>query len=68
MNPKAHRVQVDLMPQSMARLVRLKEKTEAASYAEVIKNALQHYEAMIEETESGTRDKDGAITIFRMWT
>jgi len=34
------RVQLEMPPQAMERLQRLKEKTEAASYAEVIRNAL----------------------------
>ena len=49
----------------------LKLKTEASSYAEVVKNALQLYEALIEETESGkqflTRDKDGVVSPFRLF-
>lgn len=57
------RVQLDLPEKSMGRLLVLKEKTEAASYAEVIKNALRLYEAVIEETEAGNillvRDREG---------
>ncbi len=41
----------------------LKEKTEAASYAEVMKNAFKLYERMIELSESGhqlfIRDREG---------
>lgn len=37
----------------MERLQRLKERTEAASYAEVIRNALRLYEAMVAEAEQG---------------
>jgi Arc/MetJ-type ribon-helix-helix transcriptional regulator len=47
------RVQLELPPSSMARLKALREKTEAASYAEVLRNALRLYEAMIEEAERG---------------
>jgi Arc/MetJ-type ribon-helix-helix transcriptional regulator len=47
------RVQLELPPSSMARLKALREKTEAASYAEVLRNALRLYEAMIEEAEQG---------------
>jgi hypothetical protein len=47
----------------MERLNALKVKTEATSYAEVAKNALPLYEALIEETEDGkqflVRDKEG---------
>ena len=39
--------------QAMERLTRLKEKTEAASYAEVIRNALRLYEALVDEHEKG---------------
>lgn len=66
-----NRVQFDLAPRSMDRLNALKVKTEAASYAEVVKNALRLYEALIEEAESGkqflVRDKDGSIAPFRLF-
>lgn len=69
-SPK-NRVQFDLAPRSMERLNALKVKTEAASYAEVVKNALRLYEALIEETESGKqfliRDKDGNISPYRLF-
>jgi len=48
----------------------LKVKTEASFYAEVVKNALHPYEALIEETESGkrflARDKDGVVSPYRL--
>jgi hypothetical protein len=66
-----NRVQFDLAPRSMERLNALKTKTEAASYAEVVKNALRLYEALIEETEAGkqflVRDKDGVVSPFRLF-
>ena len=66
-----NRVQFDLPPRSMDRLNVLKLKTEASSYAEVLKNALRLYEALIEETEKGNefliRDQNGVITPFRMF-
>jgi len=43
------RVQLEMPPQAMERLTKLKEKTEAASYAEVIRNALRLFEALVEE-------------------
>lgn len=49
------RVQLEMPPQSMERLERLKDKTEAASYAEVVRNALRMYEALIGETDKGKR-------------
>jgi hypothetical protein len=68
---KKNRVQLDFPPRAMARLNALKTKTEASSYAEVVKNALQLYEALIEEDESGkqflTRDKNGVIAPFRLF-
>jgi hypothetical protein len=47
------RVQLEMPPQAMERLQRLKEKTEAASYAEVIRNALRVFEALVQEHEGG---------------
>jgi hypothetical protein len=66
-----NRVQLDFAPRSMERLHALKLKTEASSYAEVVKHALQLYEALIEETEDGkqflTRDRDGVVSPFRLF-
>jgi hypothetical protein len=66
-----NRVQFDLPPRSMDRLNVLKLKTEAASYAEVVKNALRLYEALIEETESGkqffVRQDDGTMAPYRLF-
>ena len=68
---KKNRVQLDFAPRSMDRLNTLKTKTEASSYAEVVKNALRIYEALIEETESGKqfliRDETGVVSPFRMF-
>ena len=65
------RVQFDLPPRSMALLTELKDKTDAASYAEVFKNALKLYDGLITETERGgeflLRDRDGNIASFRMF-
>jgi len=47
------RIQMDMPPRSVERLKRLQDVTEAASYAEVMKNALRLYEALIEEVEAG---------------
>ncbi len=41
-------------PQAMARLQKMKDRTEAASYAEVIRNALRLYEALVDEHEKGS--------------
>ena len=68
---KKNRVQLDFAPRSMERLNTLKFKTEASSYAEVVKNALRLYEALIEETESGkqflVRDQNGVVSPFRLF-
>jgi hypothetical protein len=57
------RVQFELPSSSVERLKALKDKTEAASYAEVAKNALKLYERMIDLADSGQklliRDKKG---------
>ena len=47
------KVRMELPLQSMERPEALCEKTEATSYAEVVKNALTLYEAMIEKAEAG---------------
>jgi hypothetical protein len=66
-----NRVQLDFPPRAMERLNALKVKTEASSYAEVVKNALRLYEALIEEDEAGkqflTRDKNGVIAPIRLF-
>lgn len=69
--PLKNRVQFDLPPRSMERLNALKRKTEAASYAEVVKNALRLYEALIEETDAGkqflVRDAAGVVSPYRLF-
>ncbi len=66
-----NRVQFDLAPRAMERLNTLKRKTEATSYAEVVKNALRLYEALIEETEGGkqflVRDPNGQVSPYRLF-
>ena len=48
------RVQLEMPPQAMERLQKLKDSTEAASYAEVIRNALRLFEALAEEHAKGS--------------
>lgn len=59
------RVQLDLPPRAFERLNVLKSETEAATYAEVIKNALKLYAAMIDLEREGNdfmmKRKDGTI-------
>ena len=52
---KSVRMTLVLPPKSSARLERLKEVTEAASYAEIIRNAIRVYEALVMEHDSGTK-------------
>jgi hypothetical protein len=47
------RVQLELPPGTMACLQRLKEKSEAASYAGVVRNALRVFEALLDEHGGG---------------
>lgn len=65
------RVQLDLPERSMARLQDLRTKTEATSYAEVVKNALRLYEAIVEETVAGkkffVRSADGETTEYKIF-
>ena len=59
------RLQIELPKASMDRLRALKDKTEAVSYAEVVRDAFKLYERMIEYAEAGSgiliRDKDGNV-------
>lgn len=68
MHTMSKRITFEFPPKAEERLNTLKVKTEAVSYAEVVKNALRLYEAMIEEVESGKQlfvhDKDGAAVPF----
>jgi hypothetical protein len=65
------RVQLEMPPQAMERLTRLKEKTEAASYAEVIRNALRVFEALAEEHEKGSefslKRSDGQTVAYKIF-
>ena len=65
------RVQLELPDKSMERLRALKEKTEAPSYAEVLKNALRLYEILIGEAEAGKvfllKDKDNNISEYKIF-
>ena len=55
----------------MERLVALKDKTEASSYAEVLKNALRLYENVIKQSEDGKRfcvkDSAGNLTEYELF-
>jgi hypothetical protein len=65
------RVQLEMPPQAMERLQRLKEKSEAASYAEVIRNALRVFEALVDEYEKGAefslKRPDGETVAYKIF-
>lgn len=69
MSKTTTRVQLDLPEASFNRLKVLKTKTEAATYAEVMRHALRLYEAMIEESEAGNqlclKTRSGDEVIYR---
>lgn len=70
-NLKTTRVQMELPQLSLDRLKKLREKTEASSYAEVTKRAYQIYESLVEYAENGVtfsiRDKDGNVRDLEMF-
>jgi hypothetical protein len=49
------RVQMDLSEKSFERLTQLKEKMEASSYAEVMKDALRLLEYLVDMDASGSK-------------
>ena len=63
------RVQLEMPPQAMERLQKLKDRIEAASYAEVIRNALRLFEALVDEHEKGAefslKRADGEIVQYK---
>ncbi len=63
------RVQFDMPNASYNRMNVLREKIEATSHAEVIRRALQLYEALVEEAEKGgdivVRTKEDGETVLR---
>ena len=65
------RVQLEMPPQAMERLQHLKDRTEAASYAEVIRNALRLFEALVDEYEKGSefslKRADGDTVAYKIF-
>ncbi len=47
------RIQFDFSAEAMRRLNRMKEQTEAASYAELVRDALRVYEWIVQEQKDG---------------
>lgn len=63
----SHRLSMNVPQRSLERLERLRTVTEAASYTEVVKQALRLYEAVVEGKESGANfymEKDGVRSSF----
>ncbi len=52
---KNKRVQMDLSQNSFDRLNRVKDMSEAASYTEVMKDALRLYEYVLEQDQEGSK-------------
>jgi len=57
------RIQADFDERAMERLLWLMHRTEAASYAETLKNSLRFYKLLLEQVDAGgqiiIRDKKG---------
>lgn len=65
------RVQLELPPSSFARLNNMKARTEATSYAELLKNALRLYENILDQRAAGRRlflkEPDGTLIEYVMF-
>lgn len=59
MGKDSKRVQFEMPLRSYDRLTKLQDLTEATSYAEVVRNSLRVYEALVKQTA------DGSIVIIR---
>ena len=70
-NTQKVRVQLDLTLRAMNLLNELKDKTDAVSNAEVIREALKLYDGLITEVERGSdfliRDKEGNLSTFKIF-
>lgn len=68
---KTKRVQMELSQSSFERLNRLKEASEAASYTEVMKDALRLYEYILEQDIAGSKfiikSKDGNTSEIKIF-
>jgi len=67
---QTRRVQLEMTMKAWDRLNKIKDTTEASSYADVIKEALRLYEFMIQEDDKGGEfvirrgDKETAVKLF----
>jgi hypothetical protein len=63
------RIQFDFTPESMKRLENLKEKTDATTKAEVVRNALRLYEWFVTQIDPNStieiKDKEGE-TLYKI--
>jgi hypothetical protein len=67
---KTTRLNLVLPQRTVDRLDNLREKTEAVSYVEIVKNALKAYEVLVDEFIAGneilSRGKDGVLTSYKL--
>jgi hypothetical protein len=65
------RVQMELSPASFDRLNRLKEKVEASTYTEVMKDALRLYEYFVQKDTEGSsflvKSKSGEVAEVKIF-
>ena len=65
------RLQLQLPDASVARLAALKERTEAASYAVIIRDAIRFYEWVVGEVAAGRefaiREPDGTFRVVQIF-
>ncbi len=52
---KRHRLQIDFSPEAHERLMRIRERSEAATNAEVVRNALRLYDWFLEQRARNSR-------------
>lgn len=62
---------IEMYPQTAARVDKLRQKTEARSDSEVVRLALKVLEQLVEDQEQGrdilVRDSTGEMTVVRMF-
>ena len=51
---KRHRLQLDFTAEAFERLMRIRRRSEAATNAEVVRNALRLYDWLLEQRSKGT--------------
>lgn len=53
--PRRHRLQLDFTPEAYERLLRIRERSEATTNAEVVRNALRLYDWFLEQQRRNAR-------------